>query len=171
MHCPLPLTLPPPTGLQRQTSQVKNQHTPTRNWPGLMERRRKGTGGSAEATRSGNLREWQQVLPGQNPRNKRKKSQGKETLSVGSCLPTEIWGRILEERLEEREGETIFCRVATTSLSSAMAGEVWGRARKSPLKKQTSKQKDLGKGLSWGAVVKTPCFQCRGHKFNPRSRK
>ena len=118
MHCPLPLSLPPPMDLQRQTSQVNKQHTPTRNWPGLMERRRKGTGGSAEATRSGNLREWQQFLAGQNPRNKRKKSQGKETLSVGSCLPTEIWGRILEERLEEREGETIFCRVATTSVFS-----------------------------------------------------
>lgn len=36
-----------------------------------------------------------------------------------------------------------------------MAGEIGGRV-KSPLKKQTSKQqKDLGKGLPWGAVVKT----------------
>ena len=33
---------------------------------------------------------------------------------------------------------------------------------------QTSKQqKDLGKGLPWGAVVKIPCFQCRGTSSIP----
>ena len=48
-----------------------------------------------------------------------------------------------------------------------MAGEIGGRV-KSPLKKQTSKQqKDLGKGLPWGAVVKTPWFQCRGTSSIP----
>ena len=27
--------------------------------------------------------------------------------------------------------------------------------------------KNNGEGLPWGPVVKTPCFDCMGHKFDP----
>lgn len=48
--------------------------------------------------------------------NKRKKSQDIEKPSVGSCLPTEIWGRILEGRLEGRWGEIIIVGAVATCL-------------------------------------------------------
>lgn len=57
MHCPLPLSLPPPMGLQRQASPGEEAAHASKGLTWSDGERRRLTGGIAEDTGSGNLRD------------------------------------------------------------------------------------------------------------------
>ena len=57
MHCPLPLSLPPPMGLQRQASPGEAAAHASKELTWSDGERRRGTGRIAEDTGSGNLRD------------------------------------------------------------------------------------------------------------------
>ena len=57
MHCPLPLALPPPMGLQRQASPGEEAACASKELTWSDGERRRATGGLAEDTSSGNLRD------------------------------------------------------------------------------------------------------------------